>query len=619
MAPSLSNNKPLGLNAFQWTVIGVLGAALAAAIYLAGKGESVPVPLMLVLASGVSYIGFSVYNSYVVVNDHSAEEAAKFFIRKQERKERKLRKKIEAELARDAEKLEALQQKAIVTAKRRALNKAKAQAAALQKAAADAKKAAEEAEAALKVDGEGKKKKKKKKGKAAKKAAAAVAAVKEVAAEPAEPEETEVWEEVESKKAKWAARKKEQDPLAFVQQSSTDEEDYLEVSQKNYPVIIGSEGKTLAKIQEVSQCKVSLPKKGSGINVITFTAGSTESIELAKSIINDLVSKGYSQSLNANMTDLKVKISNLGLLIGPSGENIRKIQSKTSTRIQLPPKGSEDGLATIIGESDNVVSAANAIKELLANGFCSLTHDNWCKMTVGFPAAMIGILVGPKGENMNKMQSESKCRINVPKTPKEDKTSILTVSVVGPEEGVEKVIAQIKSIQTDFVSKEVEFPATMLVPLIGPKGENIRRIQNETNTRINIEEHLWDPTLRSITIEGFKDKIGLVEAELTKIIENNSHIKVNFPAARLGALIGKKGESIRKLQDESGVRISVKDHEWDDTVKVLTIEGLSTNVEAAKVTVENLAKAPKRVTSKKQPSDDEDADIEIVPVDAVDN
>jgi rRNA processing protein Krr1/Pno1 len=615
MAPSLSNNKPLGLNAFQWTVIGVLGAALAAAIYLAGKGESVPVPLMLVLASGVSYIGFSVYNSYVVANDQSAEEAAKFFIRKQERKERKLRKKIELELARDAEKLEALQQKAIVTAKRRALNKAKAQAAALQKAAADAKKAAEEAEAALKVDSEGKKKKKKKKGKTAKKAAVA----KEVVAEPAEPEETEVWEEVESKKAKWAARKKDQDPLAFVQQSSTDEEDYMEVPQKHYPVVIGSEGKTLAKIQEVSQCKVSLPKKGSGINVITFTAGSTEAIELAKSIINELISKGYSQSLDANMTDLKVKISNLGLLIGPSGENIRKIQSKTSTRIQLPPKGSEDGVATIIGESDNVVSAANAIKELLANGFCSLTHENWCRMTVGFPSSMIGILVGPKGENLNKMQSGSKCRINVPKTSKEDKTSILSVSVVGPEEGVEKVIAQIKSIQTDFVSKEIEFPATMLVPLIGPKGENIRRIQTETNTRINIEEHLWDPTLRSITIEGFKDKIGLVEAELAKIIENNSHIKVNFPAARLGALIGKKGESIRKLQDESGVRISVKDHEWDDTVKVVTIEGLSTNVEAAKVTVEGLAKAPKRPQSKKQSSEEEDADIEIVPVESADN
>jgi len=612
MAPSsvLDNGKPLGLDAMQWIVVGFLGSAIAMFMYLAGKGESVPIPLVLICIAGVSYIGYGAYSNRGRATEKSAEEAAKFFIKQQERKERRLRKKIELELAKDAEKLEALQQKSIMVAKRRALNKAKAQAAALQKAAADAKKAAAEAEASLKVDAEGKKKKKKKKGK--KNAVSQKATVVATSAAEPEPVEPEVWEEVESKKSKWAARKKQQDPLAFVETSQTDEEDYLEVNQKSYPVIIGTEGKTLARIQESTQCKVSLPKKGSGINVITLS-GQPEAIEAAKTIINDLVSKGYSKALDSDMTDLKIKISNLGLLIGPNGANVRNIQTKTNTRIQLPPKGTEDGEATIVGNSGDVVSAASAIKELMANGFCSLTHDNWTKSVVGFPASMIGILVGPKGENLNKMQSSTKTRINIPKVSKDDKTSILSVSVIGPEDGVEKAISQIKSIQTDFVSKEIEYPATMLVPLIGPKGENIRRIQSETNTRINIEEHLWDPTLRSITIEGFKDKIGLVEAELKTIIENNSHTEINFPVDRLGALIGKKGESIRKLQDESGVRISVKDHEWDDTVKVVIIEGLSKNVESTKVVVQGLAKAPKRLT-KKSTKSDEESEVEVVPI-----
>jgi len=613
MAPSpvqVDNDKPLGLNAMQWIVVGFLGAALSIAMYLAGKGESVPAPLVLVFLIGVGYIGFGAYSNITAKTDKSAEEAAKFFHKQQERKERKLRKKIELEIAKDAEKLELLQQKSVMQAKRRALNKAKAQAAALQRAAEDAKKAAAEAEAAMKVDVEGKKKKKKKKGKNKE-------VKREVAPAPEpepEPEDTDSWNEVESKKSRWAARKKEQDPAAFITATSTDEEDYVEVDPKNYSVIIGAEGKTLARIQEATQCRISLPKKGSGINVITL-AGQPEAIASAKSVIEDLVSKGYSNTIDANVTDLKLKISNLGLLIGPSGANVRNLQAKTNTRINLPAKGSEDGVATIIGDSDNVVAAASAIKDLMANGFCSLTHDNWTKGTIGFPAAMIGILVGPKGENVTKMQTNSKCRINVPKVAKEDKTSILSISVVGPEEGVESVLRDIKSIQSDFVSKEVEFPATMLVPLIGPKGENIRRIQTETSTRINIEEHLWDPTLRSVTIEGFKDKIGLVEDELKKIIENNSHAELNFPVDRLGALIGKKGESIRRLQDESGVRISVKEHEWDDTVKVVIIEGLSSNVEAAKVVVEALAKPVKRVNKKPSKSDDE-ADIEIVPVEA---
>jgi len=614
MAPSLSNldnNKPLGLNAFQWIVVGFLGTALSVAMYLSGRGESVPVPLILVFVAGVAYLGYGALNNFGEANDKSAEEAAKFFIKKQERKERKLRKKIESELARDAEKLEALQQKNAVATKRRALNKAKAQAAALQKAAADAKKAADQAELALKVDtGDAKKKKKKKKGKAAKQAVAKKAPEP---TEPTEPEETEAWETVESSKARWAARKKDQDPLAFVQSSSTDEDDYMEVEQKKYPVIIGPEGKTLGKIQSASGCKVSLPKKGSGVNVITLT-GSPEAIATAKTIINDLCEKGYSQSIDANMTDLKIKVTNMGLMLGPKGENIRAIQSKTNTKINLPPKGSDEGMATIIGDSDDVVNAANAIKELLANGFCSLTHENWAKMTVGFPAAMIGVLVGPKGETLKTIESGSGCRINVPKTDREDKTSILSISVMGPEKGVEDVVRQIKSIQTDFVSKEIEFPANMIVPLIGPKGANIRRIQSETSTRINIEEHLWDPTLRSVTIEGFKEKIGLVEVELNKIIEHNSQIMLDFPLDRLGALIGKKGETIRKLQDESGVRISVKDHDWDDTVKVVIIEGASSDVEGTKILVAALAKAPKRL-SKKPSAPVEDAEIEIVSVD----
>jgi len=107
-------------------------------------------------------------------------------------------------------------------------------------------------------------------------------------------------------------------------------------------------------------------------------------------------------------------------------------------------------------------------------------------------------------------------------------------------------------------------------------------LQQRTNTRIDVGPHLWDPTLKTISISGADKAIQVVVQEIANLVSQNKILKMEFPADRLPALIGKAGQNLQKIQSETGVHIDCDDHEWDTTVKIVTVVG--TDLALAKAT-----------------------------------
>jgi len=129
-----------------------------------------------------------------------------------------------------------------------------------------------------------------------------------------------------------------------------------------------------------------------------------------------LISKGYSTITHPGWVhdDIVVDEKNFGLIIGPSGQFIKAIQTKTNTRINLPDKDSSNRRVVIVGKKEDVRSARLAIKELIADGYSVLTHENFIKKEVAFPKDKLHILIGTKGQTIKSIQGNSKARIKIP-------------------------------------------------------------------------------------------------------------------------------------------------------------------------------------------------------------
>jgi transcription antitermination factor NusA-like protein len=506
------------------------------------------------------------------------DDEANFFEKKKEKKERKFQKKIDAEIAVDAEKDRAkaakkyakLQiQKAIKTEQRAAVEEEKKQ---MQ-------------EDLPEVEAAGKKKKKKKKK-------PTKADAEPVAASPVKPTEqpdAQGWEvKKDEKKEAWVAKKAKTGP------GGPSVEDEMLLNPRHYPVILGEGGKTLARLEEAFGVKLDLPRKNSSEEKIKIT-GSESAIAFAKQAINELADKKYSKTLDGNLDDAIVEVSakDLGTLIGPGGANIRAIQLKTNTKIQLPDKDSRgDGPSkvTVVGDAQDVADAVHAIKQLAEKGYSSLTHENYVEVTMGFPAAMIGILKGPGGEQIKRIQKTTGTRVNVQDPV--DNVPLVTLTIVGPSPGVDAARNAIGVIQTDYNSRSLDLPLHLVQALKGQGFANINRLQKQTSTRIEVLDHLWDPNRRTVNISGFTKDIGAVEEEIQSLVASHSNWRVDFPAARIGDLFGKKGEKIKELQTSTKTRINVAEHDWDDLVKEITVMGPKEGVDRARLEIEALGRPP---------------------------
>lgn len=216
----------------------------------------------------------------------------------------------------------------------------------------------------------------------------------------------------------------------------------------------------IEQISKVTGCKIDLqqrptkeimdksPNKGADLPMKIDFEGTQDQIDLARSIINDLITKGFSTKLTPNMTDAKLRVdpSDHFHIVGKSGANIIKIMDATGARITVPQRAKEgqqqDDIVRIVGSADGVQAAREAIKSLITNGYSDLTHENWTKSVIPYPASFRRyILQGGANSLIRTVETNSTCKLNLP-TEQTDNT----LTIVGPADKVQQAAADIKAV-----------------------------------------------------------------------------------------------------------------------------------------------------------------------------
>lgn len=128
--------------------------------------------------------------------------------------------------------------------------------------------------------------------------------------------------------------------------------------------------------------------------------------------------------------------------------------------------------------------------------------------------------------------------------------------------------------------------------VIGRGGEVVRRIEEETNTRIDLKEDRLKKGDKVATIRGSPDAVLDAEAYIHRIIAKQPvtyHETIFIPHDFVGRVIGKNGDIVHRIADSTETKIDVaRDPPLDAPGTPVTIKGTIENIKRAKKEIDEI-------------------------------
>merc|ERR1719187_2882835 len=199
-------------------------------------------------------------------------------------------------------------------------------------------------------------------------------------------------------------------------------------------------------------------------------------------------------------------------------------------------------------------------------------------------------LIGPKGENIQRIRDEfSTVQISFPDLGV--KSDI--VKLRGPKDDVDKcsryLTKQVRDLQESNYQIKVPIYKQFHKFVIGKGGNNIRKIRDETDTRIDLPDSGSDSDM--ITITGRKENVAMAQERITQIQSEMANIvskDIMVPAKIHNTMIGAGGKLIQSIMSECG-GVAIKFPTSGSGSDKVTIRGPSEDVEKAVKLLNELA------------------------------
>ncbi|KAL7397222.1 hypothetical protein ABVT39_018724 [Epinephelus coioides] len=335
--------------------------------------------------------------------------------------------------------------------------------------------------------------------------------------------------------------------------------------------IIGKKGQNLAKItQQMPKVHIEFTE---GEDRITLE-GPTKDVQMVQgqieTIVTDLVSR-------MDYTEISVDPKFHRHLIGKGGVNINRIKELHKVTVRIPPDNEKSNLIRIEGDPQGVQEAKKELLELASRMENERTKDLIIEQR--FHRAIIG----QKGEKIKEVRDKfPEVIINFPDPAQKSDV----VQLRGPRNEVEKCAKFMQKI----VAEMVENSFSLSVPIfkqfhrniIGKGGSNIKKIREETNTKIDLPAENSNSEMIVITgkkanCEVARNRILAIQKELANITE----VEVSIPSKLHNSLIGSKGRFVRSIMEECG-GVHIHFPTEGSGIDKVTIRGPAEEVEKAK-------------------------------------
>lgn len=296
----------------------------------------------------------------------------------------------------------------------------------------------------------------------------------------------------------------------------------------------------------------------------------------------------------------------MGRVIGKAGVIINKIREESGARIDAEDRTDDQCEFKISGSAEAVARAKRLISEVAekASGAgdvarssigsaCRGTEDigvgdGPCEL-MEFPVAVMGGIIGSKGAKIMDVRQRSGARVQVEKL--DDRCR---VQISGTAEQIERARVLVQKLadedqnahppsSTDsgeVMSDSMEFPVSATGRIIGSRGASIAEVRSQSGARVSVEK--GDDNCK-VQISGTPSQIRRARHMIQSLAEDggsggpggggrrgDSEDQMDVPQSLVGRVIGKGGETIQRLQKESGARIDVNTSTGDPCLVRLT-------------------------------------------------
>eukprot|EP00730_Choanoeca_flexa_P007535 TRINITY_DN12347_c1_g4_i3.p1 TRINITY_DN12347_c1_g4~~TRINITY_DN12347_c1_g4_i3.p1 ORF type:complete len:566 (+),score=157.13 TRINITY_DN12347_c1_g4_i3:155-1852(+) len=241
---------------------------------------------------------------------------------------------------------------------------------------------------------------------------------------------------------------------------------------------------------------------------------------------------------------------------------------------------------------------------------------------ITIPNQHVGRIIGRGGETINKLQNESACRIQIsqdtglPERP---------VQLIGTREAIEKAKRLISQVVSQHEAQDQATATalsggpqpgqeTMMIPaervglVIGKGGETIQSLQMQTGAKLQMIQD--DPHAREkpLLISGAPEAVARAKQAVNELVFERGppgpdgggyapgtgvtmKLPIKVPQFAVGRVIGRGGETIKRIQAETGARVQfdqVESHQGGD--REATISGNQDAIEAAEQIIVGIIK-----------------------------
>jgi predicted PilT family ATPase len=272
-------------------------------------------------------------------------------------------------------------------------------------------------------------------------------------------------------------------------------------------------------------------------------------------------------------------------IIGKAGANVTRIKNETGVQVRIPSDTEPNSrIIRIEGSPEGVAAAKLELLEMVHKMENEKSRDILIEQR--FHRTMIGQAGGKIREIRDKF---NQVQITFPDQVR--KSDVVTLR--GPKADVDKCYKYLTQLHQEMIQNnyqaEVHIFKQFHKNVIGKGGGTIRKIRDETDTKIELPSEANDSDV--ITITGKKENVEKARAKIEAIqkdLANIAEVTIDVPHKFHNSIIGAGGRLIRSIMDECG-GVLIRFPPAGSTSDKVVIRGPKDDAEAAKKQLLELA------------------------------
>ncbi|XP_058464873.1 vigilin isoform X1 [Malaya genurostris] len=300
--------------------------------------------------------------------------------------------------------------------------------------------------------------------------------------------------------------------------------------------------------------------------------GLPEQVETSSEALEKIVN-GLTERLT--FTEMVVDPIYCKHIIGKNGSNINRMKDEYEVLINIDEKDLKP--IRIEGPAVGVERAKQELLDKIAK------LENEKEESIVIDHRLFKTIIGAKGETIRDIRDKHN-QVQIVFPGPNDKSDI--VKIRGPREDVDKchkyLTKYVKELQKNSFVMEVPIFKQFHKYIIGKGGANIKKIRDETQTKIDLpaegdKNEMIVITGKKENVKEARDRIQKIQEELANIITE----EIQIPPKYYNSLIGSGGKLISSIMEECG-GVSIKFPSPESKSDMVAIRGPKEDVERAK-------------------------------------